>query len=162
MSQAFTGDRQWLSEAIELSRRCPPTDASYSVGAIIVGADGSRLSDGFSRENADPYLHAEESALAKILDSVNLSGATIYSSLEPCSVRRSRHLTCTQLILMTGIGRVVFALREPPLFADCEGAELLQVGGVDVVEISDLGPVVEQVNAWVLMSAKRKGKRISP
>ena len=53
--------------------------------------------------------------------------------------RRSRRQTCTELILAAGIARVVFALREPPLFADCDGAELLARAGVEVVELPDAG-----------------------
>jgi pyrimidine deaminase RibD-like protein len=144
-----TGDQQWLSEAIALSRQCPPADNRYSVGAIIVAFDGTPLSQGFSRENDDPHLHAEESALAKLSRDTDLSTATIYTSLEPCSARRSRQRTCTQLILDSGIRRVVFALREPPFLADCEGAELLQAAGLEVVEIPELAAAVVQVNARI-------------
>ncbi|MFC0863251.1 dCMP deaminase [Sphaerimonospora cavernae] len=143
-------DRRWLREAIKLSRRCPPSGTAYSVGAIIVAGDGTRLADGYSRD-VDPHVHAEESALAALARSgpshMDLPGATIYSSLEPCSSRRSRPRTCTHLILAAGIGRVVFALREPPLLADCHGAELLRQGGVEVVEIGDMARLVREVNA---------------
>ena len=38
-----------------------------------------------------------------------------------------RPRTCTQLIIASGIGRVVIAWREPSLFvADCQGYELLE------------------------------------
>ena len=148
MSRATAEDHRWLLEAIALSRRCPPTDTAYCVGAIVT-IGGTRVTDGFSRENDDPHVHAEEAALGK-LDRTDLSEATLYSSLEPCSFRRSRDRTCTQLILESGIRRVVFALREPPLFADCQGAELLQASGIDVVEVAELGPAVEEVNARVL------------
>ena len=37
-------DHQWLAEAIELSRRCPPSASAFSVGAILVAADGAVLS----------------------------------------------------------------------------------------------------------------------
>ena len=156
MSRATAEDHRWLLEAIALSRRCPPTDKAYCVGAIVTLA-GAWVADGFSRENNDPHVHAEEAALGKLDPRTDLSQATMYSSLEPCSVRRSRDRTCTQLILESGIRRVVFALREPPLFADCEGAELLQAGGIDVVEVAELGPAVEEVNARVLLRQRQKG-----
>lgn len=155
-------DRRWLLAAIELSRECPPTDSAYCVGAIVVAADGTRLADGYSRDT-DARVHAEESALARLVGadgslaeaaagaiSGAISGATIYTSMEPCSTRRSRPRTCTELILAAGIRRVVFALREPPLFADCHGVELLREGGAEVIEVSELGGLVRQVNAGVL------------
>jgi len=132
-------DRQWLARAVELSRSCPPTSRAYDVGAIVVDAAGIELSRGYSREG-DPHVHAEESALGKLPPAdPRLRTATLYSTLEPCSERASRPLTCTQLILAAGIPRVVIAWREPPLLvADCIGVELLTAAGVAVVEIPDL------------------------
>jgi len=67
--------------------------------------------------------------------------------LEPCSVRASRPRSCTEWILRAGIPRVVFAWREPSLFVDCEGAELLRAAGVEVVEVPALAELVRAVNA---------------
>jgi diaminohydroxyphosphoribosylaminopyrimidine deaminase/5-amino-6-(5-phosphoribosylamino)uracil reductase len=112
--------------------------------------DGRELARGYSRET-DPLDHAEESALTKVAGTVlDLSGTTLYTSLEPCSVRKSRLRTCTELILAAGIRRVVFALREPPLLADCEGAELLAGAGVEVIELTDLAPTVRAINRHLL------------
>ncbi|MCL2583348.1 MAG: deaminase [Streptosporangiales bacterium] len=130
-------DERWMDAAVELAWRCPPSDSAYSVGAVIVTADGSRLADGYSREDDDDRVHAEESALSKLgPDDSRLRGATIYSTLEPCSVRKSRPRSCTQLILASGISRVVLAWREPSLFvADCQGYELLAQAGLAVSEL---------------------------
>jgi diaminohydroxyphosphoribosylaminopyrimidine deaminase/5-amino-6-(5-phosphoribosylamino)uracil reductase len=143
-------DRRSLLDAIELSRHCPPADTCYCVGAIVVAHNGARLAEGYSRENNDPLLHAEEAALAKLGPHADIEGATMVSTLEPCSTRRSRPRSCTELILASGIRRVVFGLREPSVFVDCVGAEMLRSAGIEVVEIEDLGPAVEQVNAQVL------------
>ena len=62
---ANAADRDWLAQAIDLSRRCPPSRAAYAVGAIIVAADGTVMATGYSRETS-PHDHAEEAALAKI------------------------------------------------------------------------------------------------
>lgn len=140
-------DRAWLEQAIELSRRCPPSTTAFSVGAIVVGADGAELARGYSRE-VDEHVHAEEAALARLdADDPRLIAATIYSSLEPCSQRKSRPRTCTQLILAVGLARVVFAWREPATFvADARGAELLAQAGVWVVEVPELAAAVRKVN----------------
>jgi diaminohydroxyphosphoribosylaminopyrimidine deaminase/5-amino-6-(5-phosphoribosylamino)uracil reductase len=117
------------------------------VGAVIVDLDGNLLATGYSRET-DLLTHAEESALTKVATSRrSLGDATMYSSLEPCSARRSRPLACADLILAAGIGRVVFALREPVLFADGQGAERLLAAGLEVVEVPDLGGQVQAINA---------------
>nr|WP_322942111.1 deaminase [Actinacidiphila yeochonensis] len=141
-------DLRWMRRAIELSRRCPPAEGAYSVGAVVVGADGTELATGFSREG-DPVVHAEESALAKLpAGDPRLAGATVYSTLEPCSQRASRPLPCTRLILAAGVPRVVVAWREPSLFvADCVGVELLREAGVEVVELPELAEEAMAVNA---------------
>jgi 5-amino-6-(5-phosphoribosylamino)uracil reductase len=130
-------DERWMRLAVELAWLCPPSETAYSVGAVIVGADGTEVSRGYSREGGDPLVHAEESALGKLAaGDPRLAGATIYSSLEPCSQRKSRPRTCTQLIIASGIRRVVIAWREPGLFvADAQGAELLTQAGLDVTEM---------------------------
>jgi diaminohydroxyphosphoribosylaminopyrimidine deaminase / 5-amino-6-(5-phosphoribosylamino)uracil reductase len=135
---ALTGqdDARWMRLAVELAWLCPPSDTAYSVGAVIVAADGTELSRGFSRES-DPVVHAEESALGKLgPGDPRLPGATIYSTLEPCSQRKSRPRSCTELIIASGIRRVVIAWREPSLFvADCHGYELLEQAGLEVTEL---------------------------
>ena len=109
-------DERWMRVAVELAWLCPPSETAYSVGAVIVGADGTEVSRGYSREGGDPIVHAEESALGKLAaGDPRLAGATIYSTLEPCSQRKSRPRTCTQLIIASGIRRVVIAWREPAL-----------------------------------------------
>lgn len=149
-------DRAWLQAAIDLSRRCPPSATAFSVGAVIVGAAGDVVAEGFSRE-ADPQDHAEESALAKLEPGdPRLTGSTLYSSLEPCSTRRSRPRSCSQLIVAAGIERVVFALREPPLFVDGRGADHLRAAGVEVIEIPDLAGQVRAVNSHLLEAEGRR------
>jgi diaminohydroxyphosphoribosylaminopyrimidine deaminase / 5-amino-6-(5-phosphoribosylamino)uracil reductase len=159
-------DWRWMELAIELAWQCPPSEGAYSVGAVIVGAEGSELARGFSREGGDPHVHAEEAALGKLIPGDSrLAGATVYSTLEPCSWRKSRPRSCTELILATrtagaaepagisaapggpGVVRVVIAWREPSLFvADCQGAELLVRAGLDVVELPKLARLAKAPN----------------
>jgi 5-amino-6-(5-phosphoribosylamino)uracil reductase len=125
--------------AVSLAWQCPPSDTAFSVGAVIVDADGVELSRGFSREGEDPVAHAEEAALGKLSPGEpRLAGATIYSTLEPCSHRKSRPRSCTELIIAAGLRRVVIAWREPALFvADAQGYELLTRAGIPVTELPE-------------------------
>jgi len=155
-------DERWMRVAIELAWRCPPSQTAFSVGAVIVDADGAEISRGFSRED-DPLVHAEESALAKLalrgwglpdprLPDPQLPGATIYSTLEPCSQRKSRPRTCTQLIIAAGLRRVVFAWREPSLFvADAAGRELLEQAGLEVTELPELAAEATAPNSHLAL-----------
>jgi riboflavin-specific deaminase-like protein len=134
-----------LREAAELAENCPPSP-TFRVGAIVTDAENRVLATGYSGET-DPHDHAEEAALAKLTPSdPRLAGATIYSSLEPCSARGSRPVSCTGHILRAGIARVVFAWREPAVFVDGQGAEQLRAAGREVVELPELAPLVRRAN----------------
>jgi pyrimidine deaminase RibD-like protein len=139
-------DLRWLREAIELSRRCPSSEAAFAVGAVLVGDAGDVIATGYSRE-LDPKDHAEEVALARAADDPRLARATLYSSLEPCLSRASRPRSCAELIVAAGIPRVVIAWLEPPLFASGGGAAELRNAGVTVDEIPWLADLARSVNA---------------
>lgn len=141
-------DLRWMQRAIDLAALCPPAAGAYSVGAVIVGEGGAELSSGYSRETG-PREHAEEVALAQLpQNDPRLAGATVYSTLEPCSQRSASRTPCAQRILAAGIRRVVIAWREPSLFVDdCVGYEQLMEAGVTVVELPELTAAAKAVNA---------------
>ncbi|MFJ3654862.1 dihydrofolate reductase family protein [Streptomyces nigra] len=132
-------DRHWLALACDLAAECPPSPTAFSVGAVVVAADGTELARGHSREGGDPVVHAEEAALAKIAPGdPRLAGATVYTSLEPCTHRSSRPTPCARLILAAGVRRVVTAWREPDTFVtDADGSGMLTAAGVDVVVLPE-------------------------
>lgn len=136
-------------QAIEVSRHSPPSATAYRVGAVVVAVDG-RAFEGYTHETG-PRNHAEEEAIAKAVNAgVNLSGAAIYASMEPCSTRASKPVSCSELIIGHGMRKVVYALGEPPLFATCTGAANLAAAGVEVVQIADLADEVRRVNGHLL------------
>ncbi|MBI1915421.1 MAG: dCMP deaminase [Planctomycetes bacterium] len=138
---------KWLSMAIELSHCCPKSDRSFAVGAVVVDAGDRLLTTGYSLEFG-PGWHAEEIALSKAAaDGLDLHGCTLFSSLEPCSVRLSGKRPCTEHLLAASIRRVVFALAEPPFFVRCEGRAVLEAGGVEVVHLPEFGEAVRAINA---------------
>jgi 5-amino-6-(5-phosphoribosylamino)uracil reductase len=132
-------DRHWLALACELAADCPPSRTAFSVGALVVAADGTELARGHSREAGDPVVHAEEAALAKIDPAdPRLPTATVYTSLEPCTHRSSRPTPCARLVLDAGVRRVVTAWREPNTFVtDADGTGLLAAAGVDVLVLPE-------------------------
>ncbi|MGX1914315.1 dihydrofolate reductase family protein [Streptomyces phaeochromogenes] len=131
-------DHRWLALACELAAECPPSQTAFSVGAVVVAADGTELARGYSRES-DPVSHAEEAALAKVEPGdPRLATATVYSSLEPCARRASRPAPCARLILDAGVRRVVTAWREPDTFvAGADGSGLLSAAGADVLVLPE-------------------------
>ncbi|MGA5705848.1 dihydrofolate reductase family protein [Streptomyces cellulosae] len=145
-------DRHWLALACELAAQCPPSETAFSVGAVVVAADGTELARGHSREGEDPVVHAEEAALAKADPTdPRLAGATVYSSLEPCARRASRPAPCARLILDAGVRRVVTAWREPDTFVtDADGSAVLAEGGATVVVLPEFEQRAKAPNAHLL------------
>ncbi|MFJ3649509.1 dihydrofolate reductase family protein [Streptomyces murinus] len=141
-------DRHWLRTACELAALCPPSETAFSVGAVVVAADGTELARGHSREGTDPVVHAEEAALAKTDPAdPRLPGATVYSSLEPCARRASRPAPCAELILRAGVRRVVTAWREPDTFVvAADGTGVLTGAGAEVLVLPEYEDLAKAPN----------------
>lgn len=139
-------DLRFLRQAVDESRRCTPCATSYCVGAVIVARDG-RIFTGYTHETSSTH-HAEQEAAAKALAAgADLRGASIYSSMEPCSLRKSEPESCTELIIRLGFAHAAFALYEPDRFVRCRGALTLREAGIDVRAYPALAEEVRAVNA---------------
>ncbi|WP_125616170.1 nucleoside deaminase [Specibacter cremeus] len=98
-------DQQYLVRAIELATANVLVNGG-PFGAVIVTADG-RAFDGVNRVTAsnDPTAHAEVTAIrtaCRELGTFDLSGATLYTSCEPCPM-------CLSSALWARVERVYFA-----------------------------------------------------
>src|SRR5438874_4669359 len=122
-------DRRHLARAIELAEsgrgRVSPNPM---VGAVIT-RDDEILGEGFHGSLGGP--HAEVKTILTASDH-DLSGATIYVSLEPCC-HQGRTPPCTEAIRSAGIGRVVVASDDPSEHASGRGLGILRDEGIEVV-----------------------------
>lgn len=105
-----------------------------SVGALVVAErDGDPLvvSQGITQPGGRP--HAERIALLAAGEAAR--GATLYVTLEPCSARSRRDdgPSCTDLILSSGIARLVIGAPDPSPFAHGEGLARIAAAGIEVV-----------------------------
>ncbi len=142
-------DCEYIEWAIDVSRKGKASPSCYRVGAVVVTTAGE-IFDGYTLETSATH-HAEQAAITKAQEAgVDLRGATIYSSMEPCSKRASEPVSCSRLIMELGISRVVFALYEPSNFVECQGAYLLRQSGVEVRYMGEYAKRVRQINAHVL------------
>jgi 5-amino-6-(5-phosphoribosylamino)uracil reductase len=141
----ITPDEHYLRAAIAESRKCMPSSTAYSVGAVIVTAAGDEFT-GYTGETG-PHDHAEEAAISKALAAgADLTGATMYSSMEPCSVRKSKPESCSALIIRHRFARAIFAYYEPLNFVDGQGAEVLRKAGIDIKAMNELAHEVIEIN----------------
>ncbi len=122
-------DQAFLARTLELAARgTGHVHPNPVVGAVVVGPDGDVLGEGWHARYGGP--HAEVAAIADCGDR-DLTGATIYVSLEPCC-HHGQTPPCTDAILAAGISRVVVASDDPSEKASGRGLGILRDEGVDV------------------------------
>lgn len=122
-----TGDEGLMARAIaraEHSRLLAPPNPW--VGCVIVTADGTSFEGGTQRPGD---RHAERVALDNAGDRAR--GATLYTTLEPCS-HTGRTGPCTSAIIEAGVQRVVVAVLDPDENVAGSGVQLLEQAGIDV------------------------------
>ena len=122
-------DRAHLSRAIELARRGTGAVRPNPVVGAVVARGEEILGEGWHREYGG--AHAEVNAI-EACGLADLSGATLYVSLEPCC-HEGKTPPCSDAILHAGIGRVVVASDDPTEKASGRGLGILRDEGVEVV-----------------------------
>src|ERR1700731_2790092 len=115
-------DARFMALALALGRRgLGNTWPNPAVGAVVVGR-------GWTQPGGRP--HAEVEALGRA--GAAARGATIYTTLEPCS-HFGQTPPCADAIIAAGIARVVSALDDPNPEIAGEGYRRLRAAGITVV-----------------------------
>lgn len=150
------GDIPWMQRAIELGYRgVGTTSPNPPVGAVIV-KDGCILGEGFHEKAGEP--HAERRALADARAKGNadqLSGATIYVTLEPCS-SYGRTPPCTEGIIEAGISRVVYGAQDPDKRHQGRADALLRAAGIEVLAGVEKGACEQLLRPWAYATINKR------
>ncbi len=145
-------DRLHLSRAIELAGRgVGAVKPNPAVGAVIA-REGEVLGEGWHERFGG--AHAEVNAI-EACGLADLTGATLYVSLEPCC-HEGKTPPCTDAIVQAGIRRIVVGTHHPPQKAAGRGLGVLRDEGIEVV-VAD-GELATQ--ARLLNQAFRKHARV--
>ena len=121
-------DREMMSQALKLAAKGRfTTSPNPTVGCVIV-ANGKIVGQGFTRPAGGN--HAEIEALETARDT-DITGATAYVSLEPCS-HQGKTGPCVDALIAAGIARVVIACEDPNPRVAGSGIEKLQAAGIQV------------------------------
>jgi diaminohydroxyphosphoribosylaminopyrimidine deaminase/5-amino-6-(5-phosphoribosylamino)uracil reductase len=124
-----------MERAVELAgQSVPELDRDPSkppppqVGAVIV-RDGELLGEGHRGQHGDGD-HAEYGVIREITEAGgSIKGATLYTTLEPCS-RRPTKTPCAQHLVAGEIGEVFIGVYDPNPEVYSQGWRLLRDAGV--------------------------------
>jgi len=110
MPEAIETDRQFMKMAIDEAARSEAEDpkAHPKVGAVVV-RDGQVLAKAHRLRG----MHAEYVALERILPKETLAGATVYTTLEPCTERGPEKIPCCDRLKERKVARVVIGMLDP-------------------------------------------------
>ena len=100
-----------MRHAFALAERAEREYGEIPVGAVLVGADGRLLGEGWNRNisDRDPTAHAEIVAMreaGRALDNHRLVACTLYVTLEPCAM-------CAVAAVHARIARLVYGAADP-------------------------------------------------
>ncbi len=120
-------DETYMRRALELAARGRGrTSPNPMVGCVIV-RDGAVIGEGFHAKAGEP--HAEVNAVRAA--GRDITGATVYVSLEPCC-HEGRTPPCTDLLIQHHPARVVVAMHDPNPKVAGQGIFLLRAAGIEV------------------------------
>jgi pyrimidine deaminase RibD-like protein len=99
------------------------------VGVVIVGRNGDLLGSSY-RGATGVGDHAEFGLLEKQLANVDLSGAKVFTTLEPCSKRSPDKTPCAKRLIDRGVSDVYIGMYDPFPTIYRAGWRMLREGGV--------------------------------
>jgi pyrimidine deaminase RibD-like protein len=144
---AVLSERQLMLKAIDIARKCQnePGRISPKVGAVVV-RNGRVLGQAF-RGELSPGEHAEYTLLERKLSDKILAGATLFTTLEPCTSRNHPKVACADRIIERRIKRVFIGILDPNDRIRGRGELRLRSAGIEIARFdSDLMPVIEELN----------------
>ena len=144
MSEERT-DEYWMNRAMELAGEAA-AKGEVPVGAVVV-LDGNEVGAGFNApiSSCDPTAHAEIRALRDAsarVGNYRLPGATLYVTLEPCTM-------CVGAIVHGRISRLVYGASEPKAGAIESARRTLDEPHLNW-DVTAVGGVLADQCGWVI------------
>ncbi len=132
LKDAARSPRELMQLAVQLASQCVSEEGRVSpkVGAVVA-RDGVVLASAY-RGEMKPGEHAEYTLLERKLQDINLEGATLYSTLEPCTHRNHPKIACTDRVIARKLKRVVIGTLDPNAKIRGLGELRMQDAGIEI------------------------------
>jgi ATP-dependent DNA helicase RecG len=159
-----TNPREFMELAVEtmLDSKSEDRDDKSSplVGAVLVMADG-RVEKACRGELSEGD-HAEYTLLERKLASADLTGSTLFATLEPCApgARSINKSSCAERIVNRRVTKVWVGIEDPDPLVDKRGIQYLLDRGVDVELFdSDLQESIRRANPDFISGAEERASK---
>jgi pyrimidine deaminase RibD-like protein len=152
--------RKFMEMAVTAARKCEPEDGRVhpKVGVVVV-RDGVVLATAY-RGELGAGDHAEFTALEKKLPDAVVAGATVYTTLEPCTSRNHPKLPCASRLIERRVKRVVIGMHDPNPTVYGGGWAKLQEAGIATADFeSDLKEEIKEMNRDFIRSQTEAGRK---
>lgn len=123
----------YMAAAIALSMRGRGNSGlNPNVGCIIV-KDGHIIGRGWTQPSGRPHAEAMAIDMAR-RSGADISGADIYTTLEPCHHESPRGPNCASAIIAAKPARLICAITDPDPRTNGQGLAIIKAAGIEVVE----------------------------
>lgn len=154
LSQEFSAfDIAMMKLAIEEARKCVSEDTRVHPRVGVVVTKGQTLLASAYRGQKSPGEHAEYTILEQMLSDVAVAGATIYTTLEPCTTRNPPKIPCADRLIERKVARVNIGMLDPDRRIRGNGFMGLRAANIGVGVFPDhLMAEIEELNREFIRS----------
>jgi pyrimidine deaminase RibD-like protein len=148
-------DNKFMRIAIEQAKMSKPEDdrPHPKVGVVVI--KNKAILEVAHRGELAKGDHAEYTLLERKLGKMDLTGTTLYTTLEPCTVRGHEKTPCADRIIQRRIGRVVIGMLDPNPTIQGKGVYKLEEEGVRVQLAELLTNEIKELNKDFIAAQKR-------
>ena len=125
-------------KAIELADKCVSEDSEIRPKVSAILLENTKIVSTAFRGELEPGEHAEYTLLKKKIKDYDFNNSTLIITLEPCTVRSPTKTPCADIIIESGIKKVIIGTLDPNPDVRGKGLTYLQNHGVSVTLFEDM------------------------